>query len=220
MTCENARERLDDYVDGELEASALHELELHLASCPSCREEEEVLRSLLARAAELPRTMAPGRDLWPGVAEAIREEKRSRVLGFERRRVVFAGFLAAAAALVVALGLPRPGPDPGTPPSTGSSVPALVAASPGSDLREAEADYERATKALLDTLEEQRDRIAPQTLQGVEQNLAVIDEALREVRAALHQEPGNPELTRMLAATHHKKVEVLQRVVRLSTSRL
>jgi hypothetical protein len=41
-----------------------------------------------------------------------------------------------------------------------------------------------------------------------------------EVRAALLRDPGNPELTRMLAATQRKKVDVLQRVVKLSASRL
>ena len=58
------------------------------------------------------------------------------------------------------------------------------------------------------------------SLKNVEQNLAVIDQALREVRAALDAEPGNPELTRMLAATHRKKVDVLRQMVKLSTSRL
>ena len=48
----------------------------------------------------------------------------------------------------------------------------------------------------------------------------MIDEALGEVRAALDKDPGNPELTRMLAATHRKKVDVLRRVVKLSTSKL
>jgi hypothetical protein len=162
--------------------------------------------------------MSPRRDLWPEIAEAIRRDGRSRVLGFPRRPVLWTG-LAAAAAVVAALLLPRGGPGP-LPASPGPPAPHFVAASPEGDLREAEADYERATKALLEALELHRDRIAPETLQGVEQNLAVIDEALREVRAALHQEPGNPELTRMLAATHRKKVEVLQRVVKLSTSRL
>ena len=46
----------------------------------------------------------------------------------------------------------------------------------------------------------------------------MIDRALVEVRQALVKDPGNPELNRMLVATHRKKVDVLQRVVRLSTA--
>jgi hypothetical protein len=213
MTCENVRERLDDYVDGELPSPELHEVELHLSSCASCREEERALRSLLAQAAALPKAVRPPRELWPGIAAQI--EGGRRVLGFPPR-AAFWGTLAAAAALIVGFVILRPGPPaaPGASPS-----PAFIAESPGRGLSEAEAEYERATQALLAALEERRDRLAPETLKGVEQNLAVIDEALREVRAALATDPRNLELTRMLAATHRKKVDVLQRVMRLSTSR-
>jgi hypothetical protein len=52
---------------------------------------------------------------------------------------------------------------------------------------------------------------------AVRANLEVIDRALAEVREALARNPQNPELNRMLVATHRKKVDVLRRVVRLST---
>jgi hypothetical protein len=37
------------------------------------------------------------------------------------------------------------------------------------------------------------------------------------VRQALAKDPENPELNRMLVSTHRKKVDVLRRMVRLST---
>jgi hypothetical protein len=46
----------------------------------------------------------------------------------------------------------------------------------------------------------------------------VIDRALAQVREALVKDPENRELNRMLVATHKKKVDVLRRVVRLSTA--
>jgi hypothetical protein len=218
MTCPDVRDRLDDYVDGELGASEVHQVELHVASCPACREEEQALRALLREAAALPRVARPARDLWPEIEGELRA--RPRLFSFPRYRPLAAG-LAAAAALVVAFGVlrDRPGrsPAPGGSPSAG---PSFVAATPEGTLREAEADYERATRALLEALEEHRESLAPETLKSVAENLAVIDRALEEVRAALEKEPGNPELTRMLVATHRKKVDVLQRVVKLSTSRL
>jgi site-specific recombinase XerC len=82
-------------------------------------------------------------------------------------------------------------------------------------LREAEADYARATSALLSALEQRRD-LSPKTLASVRSNLDVIDQALGEVRAALAKDPANPELTHMLASTHRKKVDVLRRVMRLT----
>jgi len=52
---------------------------------------------------------------------------------------------------------------------------------------------------------------------AVEKDLTTIDAALRQVRDALRQDPANPQLSHMLASTHQKKLDVLQRVVRLST---
>ena len=85
-------------------------------------------------------------------------------------------------------------------------------------LAQAERDYEAAANALLAALQQRRRALTPETIAGVQQNLQVIDRALVEVRQALAQDPHNPELNRMLVATHRKKVDVLQRVVRLSTT--
>jgi CHASE3 domain sensor protein len=85
-------------------------------------------------------------------------------------------------------------------------------------LAAAERDYDAAAAALLDALRQQKGRLEPETLAAVEANLAVIDRALAEVRQALVQDPSSPELSRMLVATHRKKVDVLSRVVKLSTS--
>ena len=58
----------------------------------------------------------------------------------------------------------------------------------------------------------------PETLARVQRNLAVIDEALGEVHRALEQDPNRPELGRMLASTHRKRVDVLRKMVKLSTT--
>jgi hypothetical protein len=81
-----------------------------------------------------------------------------------------------------------------------------------------ERDYQAAANALLGALQARKAGLAPDTLASVERNLAVIDEALAEVRRALEKDPENPELNRMLVATHRKKVDVLRRVVKLSTA--
>jgi len=40
MTCDEAVDRIDDYVDGALDEAAFQEMELHLAGCAECRAEE------------------------------------------------------------------------------------------------------------------------------------------------------------------------------------
>ncbi len=206
MTCREVDRYLDDYVDGTLAEGEFQEVELHLASCEECRKAERGLRRILAEAAALPRQASPERDLWPGIAERLQPPARASWT-----------LLAAAAAVVLALAgafFLRDGSAPLAGPRT---VPvAVTSESPA--LAEAESDYVRASEALLAALHERRESFSPETIASVEKNLEVIDRALAEVREALRRDPENPELTRMLAATHRRKVDVLRRVVKLTTT--
>jgi len=222
MTCHELDERLDDWVDGALPAGAASEVEAHLLSCALCRERERRLRQLLAHAAALPRSVAPPRDLWPDIARRVARERSWSWAPAGRSPFV----LAAAATVAIGLAtvfwsgqaparvrtaqIPAPTPEARLVAGTaGVSDPVLAAA---------ERDYEAAANALLEALLQRRARLQPEALAAVETNLDVIDRALAEVRQALVQDPKNPELSRMLVSTHRKKVEVLSRVVKLSTT--
>ena len=221
MTCYELDERLDDFVDDRLGDRESAEVQAHLASCASCRERAQQLRGLLAHAAALPRGIAPPRDLWPGIRERV--ERRSAWAGFWASWQPIA--LAAAAAVVATLAallwsgsgptavrtVAMPSASPSLRPAAGTrtSDPVLV---------EAVRNYELAASALLETLQRRRAVLSAEDLARVEANLQVIDRALAEVREALVKDPESPELNRMLVATHKKKVDVLRRVVRLSTA--
>jgi len=221
MTCQELDERLDDWVDGELAAAAAAEVEAHLASCPLCQERERRLRQVLAHAASLPRSLTPPRDLWPGIARRVeRERSWSWASGGWSPWA-----LAATATVVVGLAAVLwSGRTPSavktveipsaTPEARLAALPAVV-----SDpvLAAAEREYEDAANALLEALQDRRSDLQPEALAAVRKNLEVIDRALAEVRQALVKNPSNPELNRMLVATHRKKVDVLRRVVKLST---
>lgn len=212
MTCDEARDRIDDYVDGALDEAAFQEMELHLAGCAECRAEERSLRALLAHAAALPREIAPGRDLWSGIAARLDEARPAW------RRAGWAGWgagLAAAAGVALALSTALHGPGPAGRPGTG---PSLVPAALRSEdpVAAAEREYARAAADLMTALEQQRDRLPPETLASVERDLRSIDAALTEVRRALAADPANPGLNHLLTSTHQRKVEVLQQVLKLS----
>lgn len=218
MTCEEANDRLDDYVDGTLTEAELHDVELHLAACAGCAEEERRLRALLARVAALPEEMSPSRDLWPGIAERIAAVRpRPAAPGPRRIWSWSPALLAAAAAVLVALGgLARVWrPAPGGEIPTGAVQEAAWTTDPA--LLAAEREYARATAQLMTALEARKATLPPETMAAVEKDLTTIDAALRQVRSALRQDPDNAQLSHMLASTHQKKLDVLQRVVRLST---
>ena len=223
MICRELDDRLDGWVDRTLPEAERREVESHLAGCPGCRAEERRLRQLLAHASALPRSVSPPRDLWPEISRRI---ERGRTWSWPWIGS-WQPVLAVAAAVVVALAavaLRQQAPAPAQivvvpSPAAGADYrlrPATVEMDPG--LVAMERDYQAAANALLAALQERRDELEPETLASVESNLAVIDAALAEVHEALAKDPASPGLSRMLVSTHRKRVDVLRRMVKLSTA--
>jgi hypothetical protein len=223
MNCTTTSEHIDDYLDGTLEGAALHELELHLAGCAACREEERTLRALLAEADALPDEIDPPHDLWPGIAARIQREGRFKLLRGPWRLPLglAAALLMASAGYFVWQAAPRQATSTVAETIEPTAVERPVSLRPGTlppDLVEAERQYAQATASLMVVLEQRRGEMAPETVASVEENLRRIDVALAEVRAALRQDPDNAQLTKLLTSTHRKKVQTLQQVVKLSQS--
>lgn len=68
MNCERVEELLSDYRDPALRVSEQQEVALHLQNCPRCHSQLHGLDALLKEAAELPRDIAPPKDLWPTIS--------------------------------------------------------------------------------------------------------------------------------------------------------
>jgi anti-sigma factor RsiW len=218
MTCQQAFELLNDYVDGTLDEAQHQELELHLAGCSGCRKEERALRAFLAEAVSHKRETPPPRDLWPAIAERI--ERQQRILPFLRpgsalRRYAPPLVAVAAAAAIALVSHMNVGPKPVETAPSGTLQQASTSAS--SDVERAEREYERATSQLIAALNAKRAGMSPEAQKTLDDNIAAIDGGLREVRAALQKDPQNAKLTRMLAATHQKKLDLLLRLIRLTS---
>jgi anti-sigma factor RsiW len=221
MTCQELDARLDDWLDGTLPSAESDEVKAHLAGCPDCRRSERQLRQVLAYAEALPRSLSPARDLWPGIERQIaRRPGWPGLFGWGPSLVLAAAatvllavtavlWRAQAAPTVNTVEMPTPGPLLAT--YSGGT------AAPDAALAQAEREYEAATSALLAALQRRQAALAPTDLEQIRANLGVIDRALAEVREALAKDPANPELNRMLVSTHRKKLDVLRRVVFLST---
>ncbi|HUP20574.1 MAG TPA: zf-HC2 domain-containing protein [Gemmatimonadota bacterium] len=215
-------ERLSDYIDGDLAPGERGEMEAHVAACPECAAALADLRRVVAAAGAL-ENAPPERDLWPGIAERLGlPAGRVEVLPLEPRRTArrFAFTmpqLAAAAVAFLLLGaggvwLARDGAAPTVaerPAAGEAGAPTVqVADFPG------QAGYAEAVGDLERILEENRDRLDPATVRAVEQNLAIIDQAIEDTRRALAEDPADPYLNRHLAANMQHKVDVLRQATR------
>jgi anti-sigma factor RsiW len=84
--------------------------------------------------------------------------------------------------------------------------------------------WEPAERVVLETVEQlefaleaQRDRLNPETVRVVEENLRIIDRAIAEARAALEADPNNRDLTFLLMDVYKTKVDLLQNTVQISS---
>lgn len=205
-TCDAARDRLDDFVDGALEQGERESVEQHLRLCGDCRREELQLRALIAEAAALSAEVPPPSDLWPAIERRIRPAARGAWL----RSLAAAACVALAVATALIARAPQPAGPAGASVTGGTAQPA---AQEQADIEQFERDYARAASALLVQLRSRQGELPPETVANVEESLRTIDGALAQIRAALRAQPEEPALHLMLAATHRKKVEVLRRVV-------
>jgi hypothetical protein len=211
---------LTAYLFGDISGDGRRAVEAHLAGCRSCREAERRLRQVIAHAAALPRSVSPPHDLWPGIARQIDGRAGWRgLLGWGPSLVL----AAAATVLLAVAGVLWHAQTPATVhtvemPGPGADLtPVAASGAPDPVLAQAEREYEAAANALLEALQQRGASLPPGDLERVRTDLQVIDRALTQVRQALASDPSNRELSRMLVSTHRKKVDVLRRVVRLST---
>ncbi len=100
MNCNDVKLRIDDLLDGRLSSAEAREAESHLERCPNCAAELAEAAGLAARIAELPQTLEPERDLWPGVAARLDAARVARGRFGRRELAVAASVLLAAAAVV------------------------------------------------------------------------------------------------------------------------
>lgn len=208
-------DRLNDYVDDLLCREERAEIERHLVVCDACSREVGALRDLLSDVGALPSTRRPERDLLPGIHARIDTPlKAAGQNAIGRPRISrSAALLAASVVLVAALAIWRSSSDgqPEYSPSTPRAEVASAALAP------VERDYARAEHELQRLFAASPSALRPETRRIVAENLAIIDRALAEARAALQDDPGNPVLEQILLANHEKKLDLLRGAARAGT---
>ena len=213
MTCEQFDLLLDAYLDRTLDAEGRHDIDDHLEGCAACRAAMAEMRLVLSAATDLPRSITPPRSLWPDISSRLTPRGGARPAGASAWRrwapLAAAAVLLVTVTAVVTFRFSRAGA-PGDSPVT--AVPPQVAAFA------ADREYVLAAKDLERVLAEGRDKLSPATVAVLERNLALIDAAIAEARAALEADPANADLRALLWGAHRQKLDLLDRATRLTRS--
>lgn len=224
MNCERIQERLQERLDGELARSDREAVDHHLGECLTCRRALEQLEALAQAASRLPRGIDPGRDLWPGIEARLHSGSRPPVVGRQRDHTFRLGWLAAAAVLLVLVGMPLvlrlerywQSPEPVARTAEAASTgftPAEVEAKAGLARREDGTQHSRTDLEV--SVELQRDVWSDEVVADLEENLRILDVAVAELRQALDEDPWNRKLSHLLAARYQQEAELAQRMRRI-----
>ena len=220
---------LNDYAEGALGAAARADIEQHLGACAACRQLVDDFQAILAATRELELREPPVRA-WSRLERAIKIEREFGPRGVQPggtdagnarlkgSRSWMVGLAAAAALLLAtAVGL-RYLPSP----QTARTAPEVAPANPGdaaqsieTELRQAEAHYEKAIKGLEAIASTEQSELDPRTAATLQKNLAVIDQAISESRAAVRAQPANEPAQQSLIEGFKTKIGLLQDTVAL-----
>jgi hypothetical protein len=196
-------QQINEYLDGELSDNDAAYVETHLHDCAECRAAVEALRHLLARVGQLPRDIQPDRDLRPG----IWQQAERRTLWHWRYPLAAAAVLLIAISSTMTVLLTR---------DTDGPVVRVTESPNPVDLVSLETRYTNELADLQRTLREQRDRLSPETVRILEENLAIIDRAIAEARTALVSDPQSDMLGELLRSAYQRKIDLLKQAARSS----
>ncbi len=231
MTCDLARDRISELVDGDLDRAARAELDAHLATCASCAALAEDLEIVRRASRSLP-TLDPPERVWTAIARQLpvlainRSASRSRE--WVKVTLAIAAVLLAAVAITMLVRRGRsvesqvaesashampspaqPGPQPGAQSADSADLKSLQ-----SELQQAESHYENAIQKL-ETLAKDRRTLNPQDAAILQKNLLLIDSAIGESRAALKAQPANDMAQESLFEAFRSKIALLQDTISL-----
>jgi anti-sigma factor RsiW len=213
-------ERLSEYLDGELPDGERVALEAHLESCSDCSAVLNDLRRVVDRA-RLLEQQTPQRDLWPGIATRIGATPiASRPI---RRRWSFSLPQLAAAAVVLmtfsggaaAWLMQSSRSTSGTPAIATVDTPPATPVAINASRTAQDSSYAAAVADLEHVLAGGRGQLDTATVRVIEQNLAVIDQAIAQARRALAADPANLYLNTHLAETMRRKLDLLRQAATL-----
>jgi anti-sigma factor ChrR (cupin superfamily) len=224
---------LNDYVDGALDSAEHDAVARHLESCGECRDAVNALGEIRDTAKALDPRDPPARS-WSRLQRAIALEHGTRDArpdglraeppqGAGGRRQLWLG-LAAAAALVIATatGLRYAGFNSTSPSASRPAVTSganansdAAAQAVEAELKQAEEHYEKAIQGLETIANSEKGALDPQTAATMQKNLAVIDQAISESRAALRAQPASAPAQQSLLESFKAKLALLEDTVSL-----
>ena len=228
MTCHDFEQAIHALADGTLDEAGRRRLDTHLETCAACRAFSADVRAIRREARGLEPPALP-EGVWPRLADRIREQGPASTSAGRGGRPMPARWLAVAATLVVAIGAgvlffrlnpapvaPAPVPaGPAAPASAGNATPDDLVQGVETELQAAQRHYENALANLEQMAQGGSPGVDGQVAQTLRSNVALVDQAIQDSRAALRTDPQSEPARESLFEALRRKVALLQDTIAL-----
>jgi hypothetical protein len=210
MNCDAFEDLLGDYVDGVRASddpgnARRAAFESHLPVCARCQALVTDFSRIRVVASALEEQVPPPR-LWAKVSSSVERQPRRAFAWLPLAVAASLAVVIAGATWLAWRDLPAP------------AAPEQATVEPGENTTPAaEAEYEQAIAGLQRMADAQDAALDPQTRVVLQRNLAAIDRAIDESRAALSDEPASALAQESLLDALDTKVTLLQDTVALTT---
>lgn len=162
-------------------------------------------------ASQLATDIAPRRDLWPGIEEAIKAPPvRRQTPWYAQAAAVF--LLVGASSMVTYSVLKYD--EANTPQTTVQVVPTNMTFERTAFGGEhtLQSVYGRAAGNMGSSLDRELASLSPEAREDVKRNLAVIRQAITDISQALEEEPNNAFLQELLVEAYRNELALMNRV--------
>ena len=161
---------------------------------------------LMQAAAKLSKAVSPGRDLWPGISDAIARPAPRR----------WSPMLAQAAAVVLLVG----GSSAVTYMTMKDNVAGPVIATPDMVFEQASfgnrynlgPGFQDARNRLVADLDAALEKLSPESRENIEDNLTLVHTSINDMNIALENDPENTVLQERLLRAYREELALLSRV--------
>jgi hypothetical protein len=195
MKCDDFKKNFYDYKDQLVIAEVSLAMDNHIDHCSDCSALNRKYEDFLNRFSSLPQSIEPENDLWPEIKKKITQVKYKSI----NSRIRFAA-IAASFVLVITFSLTMVFVN-----YNNSSKEAKII----NQFNEASKEYNLARIQLVKALHAKEGILKKETIDIIENNLIIIDQAIGEIKVAIKKEPENQSLVIMLADTYHKETDML-----------
>ena len=163
---------------------------------------------LMEAAGALEKAVAPGRDLWPEIENAIASPSRgqwNRIFAQAAAVVLLVG--ASSGLTYLAMNNRTPSPTPHV-----NTAPLQIEQASFGDTYVLGTDYQEARNSLRARFEEQLAQLTAEERADVTRNVDAIRSVIEEINRALTNDPDNALLQELLLSTYQEELSLMMKV--------